>query len=96
MIGNRLIQVSPDGSQQLIVEESDPAHLERIEELLARHQLRGPHVHVTSAEKLKNLSSLAFGGADLKTAYLGTLSGGCVLTFASPVAGAPLAHWAWA
>jgi sugar lactone lactonase YvrE len=95
VISNRVIRVTPDGGQQLIVEDLDPAHLEWIEGLLARHELRGPHVHVAKAEKLMNLSSLAFGGADLKTAYLGTLSGESVLTFAAPVAGAPLAHWDW-
>ncbi len=95
VISNRIIRVSADGGQQLIVEDLDSGHLEWIEGLLSRHQLRGPHVHLAKAEKLMNLSSLAFGGPDLKTAYLGTLSGDCVLSFAAPVAGAPLAHWNW-
>jgi hypothetical protein len=42
---------------------------------------------------LKNISSIAFGGPDLRTAYLGCLLGDALATFRSPVAGAPPAHW---
>jgi len=42
---------------------------------------------------LRNISSLAFGGPDLMTAYLGSLMGSSILTFQSPVAGQKPAHW---
>ena len=42
---------------------------------------------------LKNVSSLAFGGADLRTAYVGCLLGDSIAVFDSPVAGHPPAHW---
>ena len=38
-------------------------------------------------------ASLAFGGPDLKTAYIGTTQMTRLATFRSPVAGEPLAHW---
>lgn len=38
-------------------------------------------------------SSLAFGGPDLKTLYIGSLRMNRIARLASPVAGAPMAHW---
>ncbi|MGH6816335.1 MAG: hypothetical protein ACREC6_11585 [Hyphomicrobiaceae bacterium] len=42
---------------------------------------------------MRNLSSLAFGGADLKTAYLGCLLGDTIFSFAAPVAGQEPVHY---
>src|SRR6266436_6502607 len=39
------------------------------------------------------LACVTFGGADLKTAYLGGLKASTIPYFESPVAGLPLAHW---
>lgn len=42
---------------------------------------------------LKVPTSIAFGGSDLRTAYIGSLSMDRLMTFRSPVAGYPLSHW---
>jgi hypothetical protein len=42
---------------------------------------------------LKNIASVAFGGADLKTVYLGNLAGAAIATFRSPIAGAKPVQW---
>nr|MBP7523080.1 hypothetical protein [Leptothrix sp. (in: b-proteobacteria)] len=39
------------------------------------------------------MASIAFGGPDLKTVYLGSLAGTTLPSFRSPVAGLPLSHW---
>ena len=39
------------------------------------------------------MASIAFGGPDLKTVYLGSLAGTTLPWFRSPVAGLPLSHW---
>jgi hypothetical protein len=38
-------------------------------------------------------SSVTFGGADLKTVYIGSLRGTRIPYFQSPVAGLPMVHW---
>ena len=38
-------------------------------------------------------TSIAFGGPDRKTAYIGSLRQKQLATFRSPIAGAPMAHW---
>ena len=39
------------------------------------------------------LTSLTFGGADLRTVYLGSLKATTLPYFTSPVAGLPMVHW---
>ena len=48
-----------------------------------------------SGARLKNISSMAFGGPDLRTAYLGCLLGDSIAYFRSPIAGHPPVHWHW-
>ena len=43
--------------------------------------------------KLKNISNIAFGGADLRTAYLGCLLGDFIARVPIPVKGVPPIHW---
>jgi hypothetical protein len=43
----------------------------------------------------RNVSSLAFGGPDGRTAWLGCLLSDSLATFRSPVAGLPPSHWEW-
>jgi sugar lactone lactonase YvrE len=94
-VSNRVWRVQPSGERQLLLEDADPAHIAEVEGLLDRGLLRGPKVHEVRSLKLPNLASLAFGGADLKTAYLGVIGAGQVWRFRSPVAGLPMAHWRW-
>ena len=39
------------------------------------------------------ITSVTFGGPDLRTVYLGSLKGDRLPAFRSPVAGQPMAHW---
>lgn len=57
-------------------------------------ELQGPEcVRAAADRKLENISSLAFGGPDLKTVHLGCLSGESLDTFQSAIAELPPCHW---
>jgi hypothetical protein len=45
------------------------------------------------AKLIRNLSSSAFGGPDLRTLYLGCLQDSRIYRMPSPVAGARPPHW---
>jgi sugar lactone lactonase YvrE len=90
---NRVIQIEPNGRQNLILEDCDPAHLDRLDAALQQHTLTRPMLMDNHSLKLKNISSIAFGGPDLRTVVLGCLGGDALATFRSPVAGLPPAHW---
>jgi sugar lactone lactonase YvrE len=93
VVSNRVIRVLPDGSQQLVLEDSDPAHVEAVERAYQAGTMTREHLSTIRSSALKSLSSLAFGGPDRRTAYLGCLLGDRLATFRAPVAGAELSHW---
>lgn len=93
IVSNRVIHVAPDGSQTVVLEDHDPEHVAKAEAAYQAGEMGRPHLDVASGQRLKNISSLAFGGADLKTAYLGCLLGDQIATFHSPIAGHPPSHW---
>ena len=93
IVSNRVLRVAPDGSQTVILEDADRAHVERAEQAFGAGLLGRAHLDTIPSRVLKNVSSLAFGGPDLKTAYLGCLLGGSVATFRSPWAGLAPVHW---
>lgn len=93
IVSNRVIRVAPDGSQQLMLEDCDAAHLAWVEQAFLAGQMGRPHLDGINSRRLRNISSLAFGGPGLRTAYLGCLLGDAIATFRSPVAGASPVHW---
>jgi len=93
IVSNRVIKIAPDGQQTLIMEDHDPEHLAKAETAFQQGTMGRPHLDIASGKRLKNISSLAFGGFDLKTAFLGCLLGDQIATFTSPVAGHPPSHW---
>ena len=93
IVSNRVIRVSPDGSQSLILEDADPAHTDWAETAYLAGTMGRPHLDKAAGRVLRNISSLAFGGPDLRTAYLGCLLGDALAHFHAPVAGHPPRHW---
>jgi len=93
IVSNRVIRVAPDGAQTVLLEDADADHLKWVEAAYQAGELGRPHLDNVKSVKLRNISSLAFGGPDLRTAYLGCLLGDTIASFRSPVAGLPPAHW---
>jgi sugar lactone lactonase YvrE len=96
VVSNRVIRVTPDGKQALLLEDLDRDHVDRLEVAFRSHTLSRPMVWDNHSEILQNITSIAFGGSDLRTLYLGCLSGQAIATIRSPVAGRPAVHWNWA
>jgi hypothetical protein len=76
-----------------MLEDEDPAHTEWAEQAFLAGTMGRPHLDKAAGKVLRNISSLAFGGPDLRTAYLGCLLGDRIASFRSPIAGAPPVHW---
>lgn len=96
IITNRLIRIDPKGNQTVVLEDSNPAFTDRFEAALADGTVTREMSYQPQGKVLKNIASIAFGGPDLRTVYLGSLAGDTLNVFRSPVAGLPLPHWSWA
>jgi len=93
IVSNRVIRVLTDGSQELMLEDCDAAHVENAEQAFLSGTMGRPHLDHAGGRLLKNISSLAFGGPGLRTAYLGCLLDERIAYFDAPVAGHPPYHW---
>jgi sugar lactone lactonase YvrE len=95
IVSNRVLRIAGDGdgAEELILEDVDPAHVAWTEAAYAAGRLGREHLDKAAGRKLRNISSLAFGGPDLRTAYLGCLLGDAIASFTSPVPGHPPPHW---
>lgn len=95
IVSNRVVRVLPGGRQEVVLEDSDPEHLAWVEAAYQAGGLGRPHLDRVDSQRLRNVSSIAFGGADFKTVYLGCLLGTAIASFRSPIAGHPPAHWTY-
>lgn len=93
VVSNRVIRVGPDGRGEILLEDSVREHLDWVEDAWQSGLMGREHLDTIRSLRLRNISSLAFGGPDLKQVYLGCLGGDAIATFRSPVAGHPPAYW---
>lgn len=93
IVSNRLIRVAPDGTQTVWIEDAAAAQLERVEAAYASDTIGRSHLDASTSRVLQNISSIAFAGADRRTAVLGCLLGDRLATLPLPVAGVAPPHW---
>ena len=87
IVSNRVLRLAPDGTRTLVLEDADPEHLDRVEQAFQDGTMGRPHLDGIRSRVLQSVSSVAFGGPDRRTVYLGCLLGDRLATFRSPVAG---------
>lgn len=95
IISNRVLRVAPDRSITVIVEDSDADHVAWVEQAYVAGEIGRPHLDTAKSGMLRNISSIAFGGIDRRTVYLGCLLDDAIYAFRAPVAGLAPAHWTW-
>ena len=93
IVSNRLIRVAPDGTQTLWLEDADAEHLAWVEAAFEAGRMDRPHLDGIRSRVLRNISSIAFAGADRRTAVLGCLLDDRLATLKMPLAGVPPIHW---
>lgn len=93
IVSNRLIRIAPDGRQEVLLEDSDPDWVEQVERAFQAGEMGRLHLDQARSRVVKHLSSLAFGGPDRRTVFLGNLLDDRIYSFTSPVAGSEPAHW---
>ena len=95
VVTNRLLRVAADLSVSVVLEDYSRAHLDAVMAALASGTLTRDLVYHNTGRRMLNQSSLAFGGPDLKTLFMGSISGDRIATLPMPVAGVAPRHWRW-
>ena len=93
ILSNRLFRVAPDGTQTLLLEDCDQAQVDAMEQTIADRKLVPGAFQKIAGRLLNNMSSVTFGGRDLRTIYLGSLGTDTLPAFRAKVAGLPPSHW---
>lgn len=93
IVSNRILRISPDGLCQTLYEDSDEAHLEWTEAAYSRDALGRQHLDKAAGRIMKNISNLAFGGADRKRIHVGNLLGSRLPWFDTDHTGVAMPHW---
>lgn len=93
IVSNRVIKVSPNGQMTTVLEDSDPQHLAYVEQAFQSFTMGRPHLDGVKSRVLRNVSSLAFGGPHLRTAYLGCLLDDRIPFFQASIKGAQPRHY---
>jgi len=93
IVSNRILRIEDTGRCEVVLSDADPLLSAESERKFAAGELDRAAVDAGGNRALRNASSIAFGGTDLRTVYLGCLQGDRIASFRSPIAGAPPAHW---
>lgn len=85
--------ITPRGDYHVVFEDARTELLESFEEKLVTHTAQPLDMLLTVGETLQLVTSVTFGGPDLRTVYIGSLGMSRLPTFRSPVPGLPMRHW---
>jgi gluconolactonase len=91
---DHVFAITPEGDLRIFLDDdrdSEPGRL--LMDAFARDAVTPEIIAATGGTIARWLTSVTFGGPDLKTVYLGNLAANRIATFKSPVAGLPMAHW---
>ncbi|WP_321895817.1 SMP-30/gluconolactonase/LRE family protein [Paraburkholderia heleia] len=94
IFADRLVAIDPAGDAHVLLDDGDKEATALFEAAFAT----GDIVPMSLIEKTGGtiapwMTSVTFGGLDLKTVYLGSLKQHSIPFFASPVPGLPMIHW---
>ena len=93
IMSDRLLALTPEGEVLELLNDGDPEANAALERHAAAGTLTMELMSQARGTLAPWMASITFGGADLRTVYLGSLMGTTLASFRSPVAGLPLVHW---
>ncbi len=85
--------ITPDGDYHVVFQDANEPLLATFEQKVANGTAERSDIGATTGKTLQFITSVTFGGSDLRTVYVGSLGMSHLPTFRSPVAGLPMRHW---
>ncbi len=90
---DKLFVLTPEGDQRVLLDEGDPVKVEALEKQFLAGAVTQDVLFATGRGVAPWMASVTFGGADLQTAYIGSLRASSIPYFRAPVSGLPMVHW---
>ncbi|MBL4802214.1 MAG: SMP-30/gluconolactonase/LRE family protein [Emcibacter sp.] len=94
IFADRIVAITPSGEALELLNDGNPEATAQFEkEFSTGNPVSFDTLMATGGRLCPWLASVTFGGADLKTVYLGGLKATSIPSFTSPVSGLPMVHW---
>ncbi len=90
---DQVFAITPDGDFHVILDDTNAAAARALEQAFLEDRVTPEDMLAAGGTIAPWFASVTFGGADLKTVYIGSLRGTRIPYFRSPVAGLPMVHW---
>jgi gluconolactonase len=91
---DKVVAITPSGDLLTLLDDGNHEATARFDaELDSGRVVSVETMSATGGKIAPWLTSITFGGADLRTVYLGSVKGNTIPYFHSPVAGLPMIHW---
>lgn len=95
IMNDGIFAITPDGERKMIFDDSSDAEVRKVDAAFQTGAPLGMDFLLECGGSVAPwCASVTFGGADLKTVYVGSLRGTTIPYFTAPVAGLPMVHWA--
>jgi sugar lactone lactonase YvrE len=94
IMNDGIFAITPDGERRMIFDDSTPEEIKKIDTAFQTGRPFDIDMLLECGGTVAPwCASVTFGGADLKTVYVGSLRGTTIPYFTAPVAGLPMVHW---
>jgi sugar lactone lactonase YvrE len=94
IMNDGIFAITPEGERRMIFDDSTSAEVEKIDTAFQTGRPLDIDMLLECGGTVAPwCASVTFGGADLKTVYVGSLRGTTIPYFTAPVAGLPMVHW---
>jgi sugar lactone lactonase YvrE len=90
---DKLFALTPQGDLKVFLDEGDPHKVGALEQAFFKGEVNEQVLFATGQGVAPWMASVTFGGADLRTLYIGSLRGSRIPYFQAPVPGLPMVHW---
>lgn len=91
---DRIFAITPEGELRIVLDDDGGSAAGKALMAAFERSEATPEMMLACGGKIAPwFASVTFGGADLRTVYIGSLRGERIPYFRAPVAGLPMAHW---
>ncbi len=94
IMNDGIFAITPEGERRMIFDDSSPAEEARVDAAFQTGEPLDMNFLLEFGGTVAPwCASVTFGGADLRTVYVGSLRGTTIPCFTAPVPGLPMVHW---